>query len=104
VDWDMKQGVAEANKQLPRVYDNVVRVEKFRYEKRMVYMTATILDNVPVNDEYKPQFDAKMREMYCRGEWKKFADSKVSFQTTIKFEASNYRGIEWVFTETPQLC
>lgn len=104
VDWEVKRVVEQDNKQLPRVINNVMRMDKIRYEKHVVYITSTILDSVPINDDYKPKFEALLKDMYCTGMWKGYADNKVTIESTFKFEASNYRGIEWVFKDTPQTC
>jgi hypothetical protein len=42
--------------------------------------------------------------MYCNGILKDVANARVSIEYTIKFEAVHYRGVEWVFKETPDLC
>ncbi|HEY5993635.1 MAG TPA: hypothetical protein VIU46_03445 [Gallionellaceae bacterium] len=104
VDQEVSRAVEEANAVLPKVFNNVVRLEKFRYDKKVVYAVGTILDSVPVNDDHKPLLEANLKELYCRGDWKAFAKAKVSVEYTIKFESVFYRGIEWVFKETPELC
>ncbi len=98
------QAVQKASAGMPMVYNNAIRMESIRYEHDKVYASGTLLDAVPVNDNYKKMFAADMKEMYCGGIWKKFAQSKVPLDFTLRFESVFYRDIEWVFSETPQTC
>ena len=104
LDRNMKEAVKTANAQLPKVYGNMLRMESIRYDKHVVYTTSTILDSVPVNDEHKPMLEAQFKDMYCTGIWKDFAAHKISIQNTIGFEAVHYRGIQWTFKESPEMC
>lgn len=104
LDRNMKEAVKSANAQLPKIYDNVIRVEKISYDKHVLYSTSTILDAVPVTDNDKPVIESAFREMYCKGMWKDFSAHMITIENTIGFEAVHYRGVTWVFRETPELC
>ncbi len=101
---EMKQAVETANANLPKVVNNVIRMEKMRYEKRVVYVPMTVLESVPVTDDDKPMLQVQMKEMYCNGKLKDFARAKVAMQFTLSFEAVHYRGVQWEFREEPGLC
>lgn len=100
----IRSQVKKANSELPKVYNDVIRMEQFRYEKKTVYAVGTVLDAVPINDSYKPRFEAGVKQMYCSADWKLLQEAKISFVYTIKFESINYKGIEWEFRETPEVC
>jgi hypothetical protein len=103
-DRAVMQAVERENAQLPRVINNVIRMESFSYKNKTVYAVGTVLDAVPINDDYKPLIGAKLQDVYCKGTWRMLAESKVSFEYTIKFESPAYRGIEWVYSESPAVC
>ncbi len=100
----MKQRVEQASAELPKVYNNAIRMESIRYDDKMVYATGTLLEHVPINDSHRPMFEADMKQMYCMGLWKSFAKAKVPVEFTLKFESVFYKNIEWVFKETPEVC
>ncbi len=103
-DRAAQQAVERASAELPKVYNNAIRLESMRYDKKTVYAVGTVLEAVPVNDSYKPLLEADMKRIYCTGHWQPFAQAKVSIEFTLKFESVFYRGIEWVFKETPETC
>lgn len=104
LDRNMKEATKAASAQLPKIYGNAIRVESIRYDKRVLYSTSTILDSVPVTDNDKPVIEAAFREMYCKGMWKDFSAHMITIENTIGFEAVHYRGVTWVFKESPELC
>lgn len=104
LDKEMKQAVETANASLPKVVGNAIRMEKMRYEKRVVFIPSTILESAPVTDGDKPMLQVQFREMYCNGNLRNFAKARVALQFTISFEAVHYRGVQWEFREEPGLC
>ncbi len=100
----MEATVRQTNAMLPQVYGNALRLEHVDYANHVMHAAGVVLASVDVDDSRKAVIQHNLKDLYCLGAWKPFADARVAVEVSLTFESAFYRNIEWAFKVEPENC
>ncbi len=103
---DLATATAEYNKRLPqRISDNLT-VDSVEYTGRLVRFNVT-MHGVDPSERAKSAFTKAVRQDYCHGEMKKFADEGAAVEYSVRMPShslSDLQGPTWVVTFNSGEC
>jgi len=103
-DAQISAATENSNAKLPMMIGDSLKIEKMEYNNRVVRISGEILGRVEISLKQKEAFEERLKQQYCGGNMKAFADANVAVAYSIKYWSPSWGYQTWDIGYSADKC